>query len=458
MGARLTFLGAAGGVTGSCYLLEHGGVGLLIDCGLFQGDADADAKNRAPLAIDGRALAGCVLTHGHLDHVGRLPLLAGRGFAGEVIGHAATLDIARIILPDSTKIAGHADGPPLYGAAEVEAMAERMAPMAGYRRARAVGPFTVELFDAGHILGSASVRVSWTESAGERAILFSGDLGVVGAPILRDPFTAWDPARHAVDWVVTESTYGDRAHPPRDETRATLRDTVRRALDDGGKVLIPAFSIGRTQEVLYELNALVEAGELPGIPVFVDGPLGLSATKIYARHRDCYDAEATALLDRGDHPLEFDHLYGAEQVAASRKAVGYDGAAIIVAGSGMCQGGRIRHHLERHLPDPRTDVLLVGYQASGTLGAALQRGADEVWLRGQRVPVRARITTVRGMSAHADRDGLTAWLGAVPRRSGAQVFVTHGEPEAAAAHAARVRDRFGVGATVPALHQTVELS
>lgn len=456
--ARLTFLGAAGGVTGSCSLLEHDGAGLLIDCGLFQGDTDADAKNRERLRVDGTDLIGVALTHGHLDHVGRLPLLAYHGFAGEVVGHKATLEIGRIILDDSAKIAGHGEVPPLYGADEVEAVAERMRPMAGYGVARQLGPFQIELFDAGHILGSSSVRVTWREAGGERSILFSGDLGVAGAPILRDPFSAWDPATHGVDYVVTESTYGDRSHPPRSDTRAALRDALRRAIADGGKVLIPAFSIGRTQEVLYELDALVEAGELPGIPVFVDGPLGLSATKIYARHRECYDEAALAKLSRGDHPLEFDHLVGADRPDASRKAVAHQGPAIIVAGSGMCQGGRIRHHLEKHLPDARTDVLLVGYQAERTLGRALQNGAQEVWLRGQRVPVRARITTLRGLSAHADDEGLTAWLGAVPKRPGAQVFVNHGEPDAAAAHATRVRDRFGVEACVPALHQAFDLT
>jgi metallo-beta-lactamase family protein len=455
--ATLTFLGAARGVTGSCYLLEHDGAALVIDCGTFQGDEEDEAQNREPLRIDGRRVVAAVLTHGHLDHVGRLPLLPRTGFTGEVLGHGATLDIAKIILADSAKIAAHAEGPPLYGEREVAEVTDRMRPIADYGVAREVGPFTVELFDAGHILGSSSVRVTWRQAGAERAILFSGDLGVAGAPLLRDPFTAWDPQRHAVDAVVTESTYGDRSHPPRAAVRAQLAEVVRRALGDGGKVLIPAFSIGRTQEVLYELNTLIEAGELRGIPVIVDGPLGLSATRIYERHTNCYDAEAMAKLRRGDHPIEFDQLIGARDAGASRRAVEHDGPAIIIAGSGMCQGGRIRYHLERHLPDPRTDVLLVGYQAGRTLGAALQRGARRVFIKGQPIPVRARITTISGLSAHADAAGLDAWLGHIPRRAGAQVFVTHGEPAQSEAFAARVHHTHGLQAVVPALYDVATL-
>lgn len=461
MAASLTFLGAARGVTGSCYHLDVDGEGLLIDCGTFQGDADADRRNRQPLDLDGGSLHALVLTHGHLDHVGRSPLLARTGFRGRVLGHPATLDIARIILEDSAKIARHdrRDEPPPYTEDHVEEIVAGMLPIrGGYGVPHRAGPFTITLFDAGHILGSSSVRVSFTEASGRsRAILFSGDLGVVGAPILADPFTAWDATRDAVDYVVTESTYGDRLHGPRSQVREQLQRVIERALRDGGKVLIPAFSIGRTQEILYELNTMVEAGQLGGIPVVIDGPLGLSATKIYARHTDCYDAEAIAQLDRGDHPLEFDSLHHAGDPRASRMAVNHDGPAIIIAGSGMCQGGRIRHHLARHLPDPRTDVLLVGYQAGRTLGRDLQQGRDEVFLDGQRVPVRAHITTIHGLSAHADRDGLADWFSHVPRRDAGAVFVTHGEEEQSRAYAQRLEQEFGARAEVPALDQRVEL-
>jgi metallo-beta-lactamase family protein len=459
MVARLTFLGAARGVTGSCYHLEVDGEALLIDCGTFQGDREAEARNAAPLAVDAQALRALVFTHGHLDHVGRAPLLARAGFAGKVLGHGATLDIAKIILEDSAAIMQHQrhGAPPAYRPDDVARLCAGMSPIAGYGKPVALGPFTLTFFDAGHILGSASVRVEWKGGHEPRAILFSGDLGVAGAPLLRDPHTAWDPDRDAVEFVVTESTYGDRLHAPRGEVRAQLQQVIERSLRDGGKVLIPAFSIGRTQEVLYELNTMVEAGQLAGVPVVVDGPLGLSATRIYERYTECYDQQAMQLLQRGDRPLEFDSLHAAADARASRAAVELDGPAVIIAGSGMCQGGRIRHHLRRHLPDPRTDVLLVGYQAGRTIGRDLQEGRDTVFLDGESVPVRAKVTTISGLSAHADRDGLTDWFARVPRRRGGAVFVTHGEEEQSSKYAARLADRFGVRAEVPALHQTVTL-
>jgi metallo-beta-lactamase family protein len=332
-----------------------------------------------------------------------------------------------------------------------------MKPIAGYGKPHRVGPFTIELFDAGHILGSSSVRVSYRDGGAERAILFSGDVGVAGAPILRDPNTAWNVDKHGVDHVVIESTYGDRTHTPRSEVRGNLKRIIERALADKGKVLIPAFSIGRTQEILYELNALIEAGELRGIPVIVDGPLGLSATRIYRNYPECYDADAMKLLDRGDKPFEFDTLVNAQDAGASKRAVNLDGPAIIVAGSGMCQGGRIRHHLKRHLPDKRTDVLLVGYQSYRTLGRALQDGRDEVFIQGEKIPVRARITTISGLSAHADRDGLATWFEKLPRKNATRVFVTHGEEQQAEAFATLLRDRHSCRVDVPSLHQSITL-
>lgn len=452
MPARLTFLGAARGVTGSCYHLQAAGAGLLIDCGTFQGDRDADRRNREGFSDEVGAAQGLILTHGHLDHVGRSPQLLRAGFRGQVLGHGATLDIARVILEDSAKLGRRDPDGALYDEGDVEDLAARMRPIAKYRQRHQLGPFSITLYDAGHILGSSSVRVEWTEHGTTRAILFSGDLGVAGAPLLRDPNTDWDPAVDEVDFVVTESTYGDRLHGPRSAVREQLQRVVERALKDGGKVLIPAFSIGRTQEILYELNTMVEAGKLGGIPVVVDGPLGLSATQIYNRYTECYDEAAMQLLRRGDRPLEFDSLYSAGDARASRAAVEHEGPAIIIAGSGMCQGGRIRHHLRRHLPDPRTDVLLVGYQAGRTLGRELQDGRDQVFLDGEEVPVRARITTISGLSAHADRDGLTSWFSHLARRRGAVAFVTHGEEEQSLAFARHLRDRFAVRAEVPALH------
>ena len=455
--ARLTFAGAARGVTGSCYHLEYEGVGLVIDCGTFQGGKDPDAQNRAAFPFDTGRVAAAVLTHGHLDHCGRLPLLGRRGFRGPVIGHAATLEIGNLIMDDTAKLGLLAGREPLYDAAAVDEVMSRARPLVYGQRVE-IDPFTVQIFDAGHILGSSSVRVSWREGERERAILFSGDLGVEGTPIIRDPNGSWEPEAHRVDFVVTESTYGSRNHPARAEARRSFRDAILHAISDGGKVLIPAFAIGRTQEVLYELNTLVESGELAKVPVIVDGPLGLDATKIYEHHKACYDEEALALLNTGDLPLEFTGLFGARQGRSSQAAKEIEGPAVIVAGSGMCSGGRIRGYLREYLDDPRTDVIFVGYQAAGTLGRELQAGRTRVSIDGETIDVRAAITTVSGLSAHADQDGLASWFEKIPRGSGGAVFVTHGEEKVSRVYGRLLKDRFGARSIVPALGDTASLA
>lgn len=456
MPAELTIAGAAGGVTGSCYRLAFQDAAIVIDCGTFQGGRDSDALNRRMFPFDPGGVDALVLTHGHLDHVGRAPLLVEGGLRGPIVATAATLDIATLIIEDTVKIAAHSDGPPLYSADAAREARSRMTALAGYGAPHTIGPFTIVAFDAGHILGSSHLRVSWQDSGGERAILFSGDIGVVGTPIIRDPTRRWADD-HAVDYIVTESTYGDRAHPDRAAAKATFRSVIQRALSDGGKVLIPAFAIGRTQEILYELNQLINRGEVGSIPVVIDGPLSASATSLYQRHRGLYDHEALDALAQGDHPLDLDTLYVARDGRASARVDDLDGPAIIIAGSGMCNGGRIRRHLARHLPDPRTDVLLVGYQGARTLGRALEDGAREVWLDGGQVEVRARVTRLSGYSAHADRDGLADWFGAVPRRGAATAIVTHGEDDARDSYARLVRDRFGARTMVPTLDQIIPL-
>lgn len=457
MPAQLMVTGAAGGVTGSCYLLRLDDAAIVIDCGIFQGGREADELNRRPFPFDPKDVDALVLTHGHLDHAGRVPLLVRHGFAGPIHGTAATLDIAALIMEDTAKVGARSGDAPLYDRLAVATARSRMQPLAGYRAPITIGPFTVEAFDAGHILGSSHVRVTWQGGGRERALLFSGDIGVAGTPIIRDPTTTWDES-HAVDYVVTESTYGDRAHPDRVAAKETFRDVVRRAIADGGKVLIPAFAIGRTQEILYELHQLVAAGEVGKIPVFVDGPMAASATEIYARHKGCYDEDAVAQLRAGDHPLELDTLTVATDPRESARIQRTDGPAIIIAGSGMCNGGRIRGHLDDHLPDPRTDVLLVGYQGAGTLGRELQDGAREVWIDGRQTPVRARVTRLSGYSAHADRDGLSGWFAHVPRKAGATAIVTHGEDDARASYARLLEDRFRTRVLVPALDQTIALT
>lgn len=452
--ATLTFAGAARGVTGSCYHLEYDGYRILVDCGLFQGHG-GDAASRAPFPFEPRDLDAVVLTHGHLDHVGRLPRLTREGFRGEVLAQAATFDVARLVLDDGAKVAFYRNVPPLYDPSDVDAVLARRVELA-YREKTRRGPFRIELFDAGHILGSSSVRIAWDARGGERAILFSGDLGNQGAPILRDPHVSYGP-EDAVDYVVTESTYGDRDHPERAEAREAFRATIARSLADGGKVLIPAFAVGRTQELLYELEKLVESGRLKNIPVIVDGPMGIRMTEIVQRHRDLWDDEALAMLTKGNVPLEFRDLYAARSARASARVTDLDGPAIILAGSGMCSGGRIVDHLVEHLPDPRTDLLFVGFQAEGTLGEKLERGDTTVEIDGRDVQVRARVSSIRGFSAHADRSGLAAWFESLERKPGGRVFVTHGEQRSIESYCALLADRFGATTVVPALGDVVEL-
>lgn len=455
--ATLRFCGAAHGVTGSNYYLETEEGSLVVDCGVFQGGEGSDQLNRAPFLFEPKQLSGVVLTHGHLDHVGRLPIMARYGFAGPVLGHPATLAVARLVMGDTAKIALHQNAKPLYDDRAIDTVLAEERPI-GYHQPTQVGPFTVTLFDAGHILGSSSVRISWKEQDGvEKAVLFSGDLGVCGTPIIRDPHKAWHPEADAVDYVITESTYGDRTHPQRDAARKAFRDAVLHAVSDGGKVLIPAFAIGRTQEVLYELNILVDAGQLPGVPVIVDGPMGLDATAIYSKHKECYDTDALASLKAGDTPLEFADLYAARAGRASEMVRQIQGPAIIIAGSGMCAGGRIVGHLAEYLPDQRTDVIFVGFQAMGTLGRQLQDGARSVDIDGENIKVRAAITTISGLSAHADRDALADWYGKIPKRTGGAVFVTHGEENSSRGYGMHLKDRFAARAIVPKRGDTAAL-
>lgn len=457
MPAHLTFAGAAGGVTGSCYHLAFDDHALVIDCGTFQGGRVADELNRRPFPFDPSRVTALVLTHGHLDHSGRVPVLVDAGFTGQVYGHPATLDIAMLIMEDTAKIAAHSYGKPLYEHAAVKRTRERLARLPGYGAPQRIGPFTVELFDAGHILGSSHVRVAWRDGGRERAILFSGDIGVAGSPIIRDPTSTWAPDRE-VDWVVTESTYGNRDHPDRGAARRMFRDVVQRALGDGGKVLIPAFAIGRTQEILYELDQMIAAGEVGRIPVVIDGPLSMKATDLYRRHKGCYDEEAHEQLARGDHPLDMDSFRGASDGRQSARISELRGPAIIIAGSGMCNGGRIRRHLAENLDDPRTDVLLVGYQGARTLGRALEDGEREVYIDDRTIAVRARVTRISGFSAHADQEGLSSWYGKLPHKAGGTTFVTHGEDDARSTYARLLRDRFRCRTSIPQLDDTVTLA
>jgi metallo-beta-lactamase family protein len=414
---ELTFLGAAGTVTGSCTLVRCGAATLLIDYGTAQGCPQAQ------LPIDPKSIDAVIMTHAHLDHSGMVPRLCEDGWRGRLVGHGATCDIAAVVWEDSGRM--HDQGrPPPFSMASVK-LAEQQCEKHGYGEPFSVAGVTITLFDAGHILGSSHVLLEY----GGKKVLFSGDIGTVGTPIIRDPYTGWSAP---VDAVVIESTYGDRQHKDRAATVAELRALALQTFEQRGVLLIPCFAIGRTQEILYHFNDMVESGDLPRMPVIVDSPMASRVSAIYRAHEECYDGPTRARILSGDLPLEFPGLGTAFSGGQSRMIADMRPPMVVVAGSGMCNGGRILNHLKRLLPSASTTVAMAGYQASGTLGRRLVEGAQVVDIDGEQVPVKARIATLGGLSAHADQDGLLTWARAVPG-SGVRWFVNHGEPQASGA-------------------------
>jgi metallo-beta-lactamase family protein len=441
---QLEFYGAAGEVTGSCHVLTVRGSTVLLDCGLIQGGADPDARNRAAFPFDPARIDAVVLSHAHIDHCGRLPLLRKRGFRGPIVATAATRDLARILLADSAFMAEREAERVRRRQAEHRGARARSAPeplftrddaaatlrqfrTVPYGQSHDVAPGVKVTFrDAGHILGSAAVWLSLEDAEGRQArVVFSGDIGQFDSPILRDP-----EGDGAADLIVMESTYGNRRHRERADTLREFGGILRAARRDGGNVLIPAFAVGRSQEILYELAAHFDAWGVGDWRIFLDSPMAIEASEIYWRHPDLYDEEARAahrLAARGMPPLPNLQLCRAPEESMAINSL--RGGAIIVAGSGMCTGGRIVHHLKHNLPRPECDLIFTGFQAVGTLGRALVDGRETVRIHGEQVPVRARIHTLGGFSAHGDRDDLLRWHAAVG--GSARTYLVHAEQEGA---------------------------
>ncbi|WP_242339979.1 MBL fold metallo-hydrolase RNA specificity domain-containing protein [Anaeromyxobacter sp. SG66] len=452
--ASIRFLGAAGTVTGSRFLVESGSARVLVDAGLFQGQKELRLRNRAPWPVPPGSIDAVVLTHAHLDHTGALPQLVRDGFRGLAHCTPATRDLAGLLLPDSGRLqeeearyanrkgySKHApNAAPLYSEADALAALPVLSPLR-YGELREIVPgVRLRFRRAGHILGSALAELVLDGPRPVR-LLFSGDLGRYGAPILPDP----EPGA-AADALVLESTYGGKRHPEV-PAAAALAEEIRRSVHAGGAIVIPAFAIGRTQEVLFTLRALEKRGEIPALPVFVDSPMALDATPFFLAHRDEHDDEMTRLMAAGEEPLRPAKLTFCRSPDQSKALNDVRGPCIILSASGMATGGRVLHHLAHRLPDPRTTVLLVGFQAAGTRGATLQSGAQTVRIHGEDVPVRARVATISGFSAHADEAELSRWLATFPSKP-RRTFLVHGEAAALAASKARM-DKLGWPAHVP---------
>lgn len=453
MTTTLQFLGAADTVTGSRYLIETGRSRVLVDCGLFQGPKKLRERNWDGLGVEPASIDAVVLTHAHIDHAGYLPRLVRAGFAGPVYCTAGTRDLLQILLPDAAhlqeeearhaNLAGysrHTPALPLYDRADAEAALARLAPVPYHREHAISRDVGIRYARVGHIIGAATVQVR----AGATSIAFSGDVGRPVDPIMRPP----EPIEPA-DYLVVESTYGDRRHPP-DDVADVLARTIHETVARRGVVLVPSFAVGRAQHLLHLLAQLRAAGRIPELPIYLDSPMAIDATRLFLEHRADHrlDDAACAAMSR---------IATMCRLAEDSKAIDRGaGPMIVVAASGMATGGRILHHLCRFLPEPTTTVLFVGFQAAGTRGRTLLDGADELKLLGRYVPVRARIAALEGLSAHADHAELVAWLrhsGIAPRRA----FVTHGEPAAADAFRRRLVEAFGWDATVPDLGQRVRL-
>jgi metallo-beta-lactamase family protein len=454
---QIKLCGAAREVTGSGYLVETADARVLVDFGMFQGGRASEARNRDLSPVEPHSLDAVVATHAHLDHTGRLPLLPSRGFRGRVHATPATADFARLILSDSARLqqadgarqsrrllrAGKGPVRTLYGPQDVEALDPLFAALPYDTRREVADGIQVRLVDAGHILGSASVEMTVREHGHERVVIFSGDVGPRGSPILRDP----TPLGHA-DLVFLESTYGDRDHRPREATLQEFHEVLTQAVWEGRKVLVPAFAIGRSQEVLYRLAEQVLAGKLPEFPVYLDSPMAIAATRLYAKHQELFDEEAGAMMRRGDFLRGLAGLRFTETAAESRALNEGWGTGVIIAGSGMCDGGRIVHHLRHNLWRRDVAVLIVGFQAQGSLGRRLVDGAKEVRIFGEKVVVRASVHTLGGFSAHAGQSELVEWAGHLaPSRP--RFVLTHGEPKACEGLRAAMQTRLGIEAECP---------
>ncbi|MEX0960764.1 MAG: MBL fold metallo-hydrolase [Burkholderiales bacterium] len=456
---RLTFYGAAQEVTGSCFLVETGNTRFLVDCGLFQGGREADAKNRNALDFEVERIDFVLLTHAHLDHSGLLPRLVAFGYSGPIYTIAGTGDLLEVMLADAAFIQERESDrrrnrrEPLYTVKQAEMTCRQVRAVAYGEEFQPHPSVRCRFRDAGHILGSAIIE-TWVQDGGQtRNLVFSGDIGQPGHPIVEDPDLI-----EAAEILLVESTYGNRQHKTMDRTLDEFVGAVRETIEErGGNVIVPAFAVGRTQEIIYLIVKLHREGRLPEIDIYVDSPMALAATEVTLKHMDLVDEDAMEAMrwlrgSGGGKP----RINFVQEFAQSQALSNIKGGALIISASGMCDAGRIRHHLRRNLPRAQSAVVFTGFQAAGTLGRRIVDGAKSVRIFGEEIRVRAAIHTIGGLSAHADRAALLNWLRAF-RKPPRRTFVVHGEVSTAHDFAQAVRDELGWKAEVPPPRTTVEL-
>lgn len=451
MDADVTFLGAAGNVTGSCTLVRVGNTQVLVDCGLYQ-ERDLQERNWSKIPVPLDSIDAVLLTHAHLDHCGRLPkLIRDDGFRGRILGTPATLEIARILLYDSAHLQEEdvrkkekrhqKEGrvspypyEPLYARRHVDLTVERFEAVPYEIPVQIANGVTARFFEAGHIFGSTMIELELKVNNERRIVVFSGDVGRKNLPIINDPHRF-----ETADVVVVESTYGDRTHGEVKNIPTELERVIVDTQKRGGNIVIPGFAVERTQEILYHMTGLLQNKRILPVLTFVDSPMAIGVTEVFRKHPELFDAEMVELMNRGQSPYDFPGLTLCRTAQQSKAINSIRGTAIIVAGSGMCTGGRIKHHLFYNLPRRESTILFVGYQARGTLGRQILDGASEVRIFGERVPVKAKIEKISGFSGHADRNELLEWLSAFQNQP--RVIINHGEHEAAIAFSQVVTER-----------------
>lgn len=468
---KITFLGAAKTVTGSCFLVEINDKKILVDCGMYQGSIKDMITNFEPFSFDINKLDAMILTHAHIDHSGRIPKLYLDGYRGPIYCTRATYDLCTIMLPDSGHIqeveiewvnrkrkrAGKSPSQVLYTVKDAQACLELFKPLRYDNTIQILDGIKIQLIDAGHMLGSSIVEIYYEENGKEEKLVFSGDLGVTNRPLLKDPNYI-----SSADYLVIESTYGDRLHSKIEDESERFLNIILDTIEKGGNVVIPSFAVGRTQEILYEINKNKDRyGEekvcrLCNVPVYVDSPLAVSATEVFERNIDCFDEETKQFLMNGDNPLDFKNLHFIV-TAEESKAINFDTTPkIIISASGMCEVGRIKHHLKHNLWRKDSTILFVGFQAEGTLGKKIVSGQTPVKIFGEEIDVNARIEYLDGFSGHADKNGLLDWISNIDEKP-KDIFIVHGESIGQISFAKTITDTFNIPTIIPSKGDQYEI-